>query len=174
CYLLLGKQRSSTLLQLDGLEVRRQDNFQDLAVVRVTRHRVLYARRLDPAASLFHYDRSLSLQVGLDPALQDVDHLEVDLVIVTLRDLLTAKRRQEPYDVCLHHAVRRLVEPQVTVLRVGSQTVCLEILIPMMADGELLCRPAPSRGVPGRGPFHLASQLCLRLAHAVLLRIDRR
>src|SRR5262245_53752574 len=98
---------------------------------------MLYARRLDPAASLLHYNRALSLEIGFDPALQDVDHLEIDFVIMAFRDLLAPKRRQESYDVSLHQAVRRLAQPEIAVLGVGPQPVGLEIPFAMMADREL-------------------------------------
>src|SRR5262249_22826436 len=156
-------------LQLHRLEVGRQDDLQHFAIVGVAGHGMLYARWLDPAASLLHDDRALSLEIGLYPALQHVDHLEVDLVIVTLRNLLAAKRRQEPYHMSLHQAVRRRVQPEIAVLRVGAQPIALEILFPLMTDREPLRRPALVRRSSRRGPSHFAPQLCLRLPHDPLL-----
>jgi hypothetical protein len=56
-------------LQLDGLEIRRQHDFQHLAIVGIVEHLVPDTRRLEPAASCPHHVRAGTFELGLDPAL---------------------------------------------------------------------------------------------------------
>src|SRR5687767_1449299 len=67
---------------------------------------------------------------------------------MALRHFLAAKRREQPDDVRLHHAMGGPAQPEIAVFRIGPQPVGPEILVPVMADGEPLCRP---RLGPGRG-----------------------
>src|SRR5437879_4748472 len=69
------------LFQLHGLEVRRQDDFENLAIAGIIEHHMLDARRLDPGAARPHQHFALPVDLGLDPALQHIDHLKIDGVV---------------------------------------------------------------------------------------------
>src|SRR5215510_15322282 len=109
-------------LQLDGLEVGRQHDLQHLAVVRIVEHPVTDARWLQPAAPSPHDMRAGALELGLDPALEDIDHLQVDVVEMQLGDLPRIAWRHEANDVRLHHAVCGLGHAEIAVGRVAPQT----------------------------------------------------
>src|SRR5215510_4872619 len=109
-------------LQLDGLEVGRQHDLQHLAVVGIVEHLVKDARRLQPAAPSPHDMRAGALELGLDPALEDIDHLQVDVVEMQLGDLPRIAWRHEANDVRLHHAVCGLGHAEIAVGRVAPQT----------------------------------------------------
>src|SRR5262245_27940500 len=129
------------LLQLYRLEIRRQHDLQHLTIVGIVEHHMLTARRLQPAAAGAHDVGARALDLGFDPALEHVDHLEVDIVEVALGDDLRPARRHEPDHVCQHHAAGGALDAEVAVLGVGAQPVGLEILVPMMAQAEGLLVP---------------------------------
>src|SRR4029077_2329992 len=86
---------AASLGQLHRLEVRWQDDLQHFSVVRIVEHLVLDARRLDPGAAGTHHVRTLAFELGLDPALEHIDHLKFDVVIVQLGDFLRPAWRHE-------------------------------------------------------------------------------
>src|SRR4051795_358973 len=88
CYGCLSQQaeRISRSLQLHGLELSRQDDFEQLAVVGIIQHCVLDPRRLQPGRARPHRHLALPLEFRSDPALQDIDHLHMYVVIVPLRN----------------------------------------------------------------------------------------
>src|SRR5258708_37596 len=71
-------------IQLHRLEIRRQDDFQHLAIVGIIEHDVLDARRLNPGAARPHQDLAVTVDLGLDPALEHIDHLKIDGMIMPL------------------------------------------------------------------------------------------
>ena len=77
---------------------------------------------------------------GLVPALEHIDHLEVDVVIVRRRHLLWPKRRNEADDVSPRHTAGCLCYPEIAVLGVCAQSL-IEIGFAVMADGEFVFRP---------------------------------
>ena len=91
------------------------------------------------------------------------DHLEIDVVIVALRDLFRAAGRNEADHVGPHHPVGGLGDAEIAVLRVAAQSA-FEVFFPMVADDEALSRfGLPScrargnasplgRGLPSRPP----------------------
>ncbi len=137
-------------------EIRRQDDLQELNVVGVIQDHVPDLRRLGPAAALLHRGLALAFHVGLDPALEHIDHLEFDVVIVELRHFLGIARPLQADDMRLRQAMRRVLDAEVAVMRVGAQAVGLEILFAVMADGDALLRP----------------RLCFRCRRAAALRLD--
>ena len=141
---------SAEATELHRLEIRGQNDLQHFAIVRVTQHRVLDARGLDPAAARLHRDRALPLELRRHPALEHVDHLKIDLVVVQLRDFLGPKGRQQADHVGLDEPVGRLGQAQVAVLRVPTQAIRPEILFPEMTHRETLRRRrrALRRGIP--------------------------
>src|SRR5262245_37674956 len=102
---------------------------------------MLDAVGLYPAASRFHEDRALSFELRFDPALEHIDHLQIDLVIVALGDFLRPAWRHEAYDMGLHHTVGGPAKPEITISRVIAEAVSLEVLFPMMAHCKFLRRP---------------------------------
>jgi len=98
---------------------------------------VLDLRRLDPAGSGVERVDALSLELAAEPALQHVDHLEVDIVVMRDRDFVRTEGLGHSNDVRLNHSVGRLGDAKVTVGRICSQAV-VEILIAVMACGEPL------------------------------------
>src|SRR5262249_39991330 len=84
----------------------------------------------------------------LDPALEHVDHLERDVVVVELGDLLRLAWGHEADHVRLHHAARGLGHAEVAILGVTTQTQ-REIPLAEMAHRERLLG-APWRHRSGR------------------------
>ncbi len=82
-----ARYSSSTVLKSAGSTI--SSTSQSSGIVE---HLVLDARRLDPAASGPHHDGALPVELGLDPALEHIDHLEVDIVVMQLRHFLGAGR----------------------------------------------------------------------------------
>ncbi len=123
--------------QFNRLELGRQDDFQQFAVVGIVEDHVLDPWRLGPAAALAHRDLALAVELRPDPALEHVDHLEVDIVIVQLGDLRGIARPDQPDHVRLCQSVRRRRDAEVTILRVCAQAGG-EVLVAMMADHETL------------------------------------
>src|SRR5215472_8878494 len=111
----------SALAERHRIELRRQDDLQELAVVGVVENAVLDAWRLGPARTGAHHDLSLSLVFSLNPPLEDIDHLEVDVVIVALGNHRRIAGRDHADDVGLHHSVRTLGHAEVAILRVAPQ-----------------------------------------------------
>src|SRR6266481_7607110 len=66
--------------QFDRLELRRKNHFKQFDIVRIVQDHVLDPGWLGPATALFHQGLALPFHVGFDPALQDIDHLKVDVV----------------------------------------------------------------------------------------------
>src|SRR5215469_9118012 len=75
-----------------GSKIRRQDYLQELAIVRIIVHDVFDIRRLYPSASLAHQMRSFAVELAHDPAFQDIDHLEADIVTMPDGHLIGARR----------------------------------------------------------------------------------
>src|SRR5207245_2165166 len=69
------------LSQRHSLEVGRQHDFQQLAIVGVAEHGVLDLRRLDPARAGVKRVHALALKLAREGALEHIDHLEVDVVV---------------------------------------------------------------------------------------------
>src|ERR1700738_2466000 len=159
---------TARLLQLDRLELRGQDHFQHFAVIGIIEHDVLDARRLDPRAALAHHDRALAVELGLDPALEHIDHLEIDVVVMALGNLFRTAWWDETDYVRAHHCVGGVGNAEVAVFRIAPQPA-LEIFFPMMADRELLGWPfargsalarAPLRGRPLRPALRRQFEPC--------------
>src|SRR4029077_20625991 len=81
------RPRSIARLELDRVELGRQDDLEQLAVVGIVEHGMLDLGRLQPARALAH-GLDLAVVLALHPALEHIDHLEVDGVVVTLGDHL--------------------------------------------------------------------------------------
>jgi hypothetical protein len=119
---------------------------------------VLDARRLDPRAARPHHDCALAVKLGLDPAFEHVDHLEIDVVIVALRHLFRPAGRHKADHVRAHHAVGGFDDAEVAVFGVAAQSL-LKIVLAVMADNEALRRPrlaahaSPVSPFAGRRPF---------------------
>src|SRR5215831_17116161 len=106
---------------------------------------------------------ALALEFTGEPALEHIDHLEVDVVVVRDRDFFRAERLGHADDVGLHHASRRRREAEIAIGGVGAQAV-VKILVAVMADREALglARFGSLCGLCGK--FGLALfRFCLRL-----------
>src|SRR5216684_916197 len=143
-------------LVLGGGEVRRHDDLEHFAIIGVVEHRVPDLRRLDPAAALSHDVLALPLELVLHPALEQIDHLELHIMVVALAHLVGAWRDHAD-DLRQNHPVGRLGNSEIAVSRVAPQPVMLELAGVEMADGEFLPRRGSeprlrlSRGLrPGR------------------------
>ena len=66
--------------EFDRLKIRWKDHLQQLDIVGIVHDQVLDARRLGPGAALLHQRLALAFHVGFDPALQNIDHLKVDVM----------------------------------------------------------------------------------------------
>src|SRR5580704_5294599 len=89
--LLASRARARTVpcrlprsLQLDRVEFRRQDDFEQFAIVRIIQHGVLDLRRLQPARAFDHGHLAGAIILAFDPAFEHVDHLKFDVVIMPL------------------------------------------------------------------------------------------
>src|SRR5262249_41093373 len=148
------------LFQLDGLEIRRQDDLQQLAVVRIVEHRVLDPGRLQPARAFAHRHHAGALVLALDPALEHVDHLEVDVMVVALGHFCRIARWNHPDHVRLREAVGGGRDAEVAIFRVAPQSL-LEIgLVEMRGDEGL---PARALRLGSHLGSHLGSRLGSRL-----------
>src|SRR6516165_10399777 len=123
------------LFQLHGLEVRRRDDLKQLAVVGIVEHGVLDARRLQPGCALVH-GHHLSVIFAFDPALEDVDHLQLHVVIVPLRHHLRIARRHQADNMRLQEAIGGLAHTEIAVPGVAVQAVGPEVFCAEMADVE--------------------------------------
>ena len=92
-----------------------------LAVVGIAAHRVLDLRRLDPARTGVKRVHALALELAREPALEHVDHLEVDVVIVRDRDFFRVERLGHADDVRLHHAAGRRRDAEIAIGRIGRR-----------------------------------------------------
>ena len=97
-------------------------------------------RRLDPARAGSEGVYAFAFELAPNPALEHIDHLEVDVVVVRDRDFLRLERRHKLDDVRLHHAAGRRRDAEISVFGVGAQAG-VEVLVAVMADGEFLFRP---------------------------------
>src|SRR5262249_41324489 len=125
------------LRQRHRVEIGRHDDFQQFAIVGIADHGVLDARRLDPARAGMERMRAFAFELALDPPLEHIDHLEIDVVIMPLGDFFRAERRNKTDDVRLHHAIGCRRDTEVAVLGVRAQAL-VEIFLAMMAEGETL------------------------------------
>src|SRR5438477_1839767 len=136
---LIAVSSSGKSFKLDGVEIRGQHDLEQLAIGRVIEHAVLDLRRLQPAGALLHGVHALPLELVLDPAVQHVDELQLDVVVVPLRNHLGIARRHHADHVRLHHAAGRLRECQVAVLGIASQPG-VEVLLALVLRQEALLR----------------------------------
>lgn|SRR6266498_1013362 len=85
------------LFQLYGFELSGQDDFEHLAIVGIVEHRVLIINPwwLQPSGAFAHRDPALPLEFRFNPPLQDVDHLDIHIVEMTLRHDRRITRRDE-------------------------------------------------------------------------------
>src|SRR5690348_13673806 len=80
-------------LNLGGREIRRHDDLEHLAIVRIVEHGVPDLGRLDPAAAFLHELLAFALELVPHPALEQVDELELDVMIMALAHLVGAGRQ---------------------------------------------------------------------------------
>src|SRR5437764_11455615 len=99
------------------------------------------AWRLGPRTALLHQRLANAFQIALHPALEDVDHLEFDVVVMQLGDLVAIARSDQADHMRPRQAGRRVGNAEVAVPRIGAQAVGLEILVAVMADRDALLRP---------------------------------
>src|SRR5260221_6987763 len=85
---LIAISSSGKSFELNGVEIRRQHYLEQLAVGRVIEHAVADLRRLQPARPFMHRVHALPLELVLAPAVQHVDELEIDVVVMPLGDHL--------------------------------------------------------------------------------------
>src|SRR2546422_9532496 len=74
---LIAVSSSGKSFELDGLEIRRQHDLEQLAVGRVIEHAVLDLRRLQPAGALLHGVDAPPPELVPYPAGQHLDALQV-------------------------------------------------------------------------------------------------
>ena len=134
------------LVQRHRLEIRRQHDLQHFAIVGITEHGVLDLRRLDPARAGAEGVHAFALELAFDPALEHIDHLELDVVIMRRRHFFRPERRNELDDMRLHHAGGRRRDAEIAVFGVSAQPG-VEVLVAVMADGEFVFRPRFGRAL---------------------------
>ena len=104
---------------------------------------------------------AFALEFAFDPALEHVDHLEFDVVIMRRRHLFRLERRDEADDMRLHHAAGRRRDAEIAVFGVSAQAL-VEIRLAVMADGEFVLRPRLGSRLARFGFRWRAAPLALR------------
>src|SRR5262252_10266384 len=128
------------LFQLYGFELSGKDDFEHLAIVGIVEHSVLNARWLQPSGAFAHRDLALTLKFRFDPPLQDVDHLDIHVMEMTLRHDRRITRRDEADDVRLQQAIGGLAHAEIAVFRVAPQTIRPKVFRSEVTDIERLLR----------------------------------
>src|SRR5579885_1383240 len=129
------------LAQRHRLEVRRQHDLEKLAIVGIAAHGMLDLRRLNPAGAGAESVHALALELALEPALEHVHHLEIDVVIMRDIDFAGGERLGHADDMRLHHAVCRRCDSKIAISGISPQA-WVEIFVAMVADGEFLRPPS--------------------------------
>src|SRR5262245_66657256 len=111
---------------------------------------MLNARWLQPSGAFVHRDLALPLEFRFDPPLQYVDHLDIDIVEMTLRHDRRITRRDEADDVRLQQAIGRLAHAEIAVLRVAPQAIRPKVFRSEVTDIERLLRPCLLRACSNR------------------------
>ena len=75
----------------------RKNDLEQLAIIRPTENGVTNARRLYPARTFPHDMNAVALELVLEPAFEDIDQLEFDVVMVALTQLLSERRHHADY-----------------------------------------------------------------------------
>ena len=101
-------------VDFNGLELRRQRDLDELEVFRVRDLVVPDPRRLVNARAGFRTHAAHAFVVEFDPAADDVEHLEVELVEVGARHTRSTGLRAD--HVSEHLAVRGVLDAEVAVL----------------------------------------------------------
>src|SRR5689334_13012431 len=103
----IDKARSAPALPVvDRLVLSRKNDLEQLAVVRPVANGVPDARRLDPARARPQGLDPMALELRREPALEAIDELEIDIVVVA-RAQLGAERLDHPDHMRLGQAVGR-------------------------------------------------------------------
>ena len=105
-----------------------------------------------------HGTRAVAVEIGLEPAPEHIDHLEVDVVIVRNRNLAAVERPGHADDMGAHLAAGRLGDAEIAIGRIGPQTR-IEVAVIVVTDGNLLLRPGA-----GASLFRFCRDGRLRLA----------
>ena len=116
-----------------------QDDFQQFAIVGPADDLVLDARRLHPARPGNQALPPHAFELGLEPALEAVDHLELHVVMVPDAEF-GPERRGHADHMRLRQAARRPRHAEVAVSRVVAQAAGLEGGLVGMADDKALRR----------------------------------
>jgi hypothetical protein len=93
------------------------------------------------AAPFAHRDLALTLKFRFDPPLQDVDHLDIHIVEMTLRHDRRITRWDEADDVRLQQAIGGLAHAEIAVFRVAPQAIRPKVFRSEVTDIERLLRP---------------------------------
>src|SRR6185436_3601976 len=117
-------------------EIRRQHDFNQLQIVTMSQLGVSDPGWLMHAGTGFEGDLADTFVVKLHPALQNIDHLEFDFMVMAFRMHLGIRLCAN--DMGHHCAVRGVANTQVAVLEEGTQTVVPELAGLEMVDGELV------------------------------------
>src|SRR5450755_1333597 len=117
----------------------RKYDLEHFAILRPADDGMPDARGLQPARARLHEFGTMALEVGLEPALEDVDHLEFDIVMVALAECLV-ERRSHANHVRRCQPVGRGGNAEIPVGRITAQATALEVALTQMTDGELLGR----------------------------------
>ena len=102
---------------------------------------MLNAWWLQPSGAFAHGDLALTLKFRFDPPLQDVDHLDIHVVEMTLRHHRRIARRDEADDVRLQQAIGGLAHAEVTVFRVAPQAIRPKVFRSEVTDIERKRKP---------------------------------
>src|SRR5262249_53442944 len=114
--------------------------------------------RLQATRTFVHCDHTGTFIFAFDPALENIDHLKLDIVEVALGNFRGIAGRNHFDHMRPHHASGRPGDSEVTILRVASQSL-LERVVPVMRGDEgLSVRPlfvlgASSRCTAAPRPF---------------------
>src|SRR5262245_33893678 len=111
---------SASRCDADGLEIGRAGDLDHRVVVRILDHAVADPRLLVHARPGLEADLADALETDPRPALEHVDHLEVELVEVLVAGSLAARRW--PDDVGAHAPAGALDHAEVAVLEIAAQT----------------------------------------------------
>src|ERR1043166_6403127 len=140
--LLAKRMRFPRLFESHSLERRRQQDFEPLAIVRISEQRVSDPRGLETTTPLPHDDLALAFEFVLGPPLEAIQHLKGDLVKVTPGHIFGAEWGNEPHDVRPHHPAGRGNHSKIAIFRIVAQTAGDEGAFAMMSDRERLRRPS--------------------------------
>src|SRR5919106_1550771 len=133
------------LLVANGLEVSWYRDLDDGVVVGILEHRMLDPRLLIHTGARLHDDLADTLEVHPRAALEHINHLEVQGVVVDIARALAGARGRD--HVRPHLAFRRIDHPQVAVFEIGPQAL-VPVRVPLVRDvvpalGKVRVEPDP-------------------------------